>query len=122
MNPDGTFNMETVDAMAKIMGRIREELAEVLMVSLDSSCDIRLPNPLAPGDYFTVDLNAAAAKGFKICDADDEDIGWLESYVEKLFEAAGIDPKEELVKLRDVGVTFGGVPVLNVVSPKDGTD
>ena len=32
-------------------------------------------------------------------------------YVRALFEAADIDPKAELVKLRDAGCTFGGVPV-----------
>jgi hypothetical protein len=118
MTPDGTFNPDAVRAFGETMERIRKAFTEVLAVGMNSGCDIELPNPFSPGDFFEVELNAANPQGFVIRKLDDPHLEWAREYVRALFKLVDIDPKEELVKLRDAGCTFGGAPVLSIV-PKE---
>jgi len=110
----------------RTMRRIYKAVAKVLAPSLGSGLELQLPAPWAPDEIITVELNAADPEGFAIGDfplgifltgesLTDVDLAHARTYVRALFEAADIDPKAELVKLRDAGCTFGGVPVPHAV-------
>jgi hypothetical protein len=115
MNHDGTFNPDAVKAYSEGMRRICDAFRDALAVWQAGSGDIYLPDHNAPGEHFTVELNAADPEGFSICNLDGSRLEWGRSYVRALFKVVGIDPLAELVKLRDAGCTFGGTPVLSVV-------
>jgi hypothetical protein len=112
MNRDGTFYEDAVKAYGEAMNRICECLADAARPWQAWSGDILIPNPFSPGTELVVDLNAADPEGFTVL-GDDADRARV--FVRWLFAHAHIDPLAELVKLRDAGCTFGGVPVLSVV-------
>jgi len=81
MNPDGTFNPDAVKAYGEAMNRICEGLADALAVRMTGVGDINLPDPNAPGEHFTVELNAADQEGFRIYNLDASRAEWARGYV-----------------------------------------
>jgi hypothetical protein len=113
MTPNGTFDEKAVRAYCETMNRIRQRIARGAICQ-DSAGDLLLPDPYSPY-WVKVELNAKSKSGFCIESEGGDPGGRLEIWVQMLFKVAGIDPQEELVKLRDAGCTFGGAPVLDVV-------
>ena len=115
MKRDGTFNQDAVKAYGDAMSWLCSAFRDALAVGMTSSGDIDLPDPNSPGEHLTVELNAADPEGFRIYNLDGSRAELARGYVRALFKVAGIEPLAELVKLRDAGCTFGGVPALSVV-------